>query len=223
MKTFCTFLLLHILLLAYGQSDFSLEPNPAYAEGSAGEDDFSANATIKNLTDHTIVVAWQRINNDIPSGWKSYLCSNITCAPPDISMGTFSITAQDSTNLDCYFVPEDIAGSGTVEFRLFLTDDTTQVIYATYNGDALPVSTEEPVTSEELQIYPNPANKVVFIKDGTYEYLKIFDTSGVLHAFSTYTSTINIENLQPGLYYFALYNQKDQLIATRPFLRANTK
>lgn len=218
MKIFYTFLFCIALIPGFSQTDFDLSPNPSHASDSAEEDDFSANATIKNLTEHTIVVAWQRIENDIPEGWQSYLCSNITCAPPDISMGTFSITAFDSTNLDCHFVPHDIAGSGTVEFRLFLTDDTTQVIYATYTGDALPVSTETLQTPEEIRLYPNPAEELIFIENVEPPHIvKVYGYNGSMVAEFRNQTEIPIEDLPPGIYVLALFTQDNKLLSAHSF------
>lgn len=208
-------------LVSFGQLDFSLTPIPAMVDSTAEAEAFIAHAMIKNHSDETIVIAWQRIVNDLPSNWVSYICSNITCAPPDVSMGTFSLTANDSTNLDCYFQPEGVAGLGTVELRLFLTDDTTQVINAVYQGSAIATSTSEQVLQNQIKIYPNPASRELWLASDNVQHLEVFNVIGQRQDVNLSNGKIDIEKLPIGYYVLRLYDQDRKLQSVNRFQKTN--
>jgi len=223
MKFFFTILILFLSLsTTYSQLDFELTPILAYGQGSADDDDFTAHSMIKNLSDQTIVIAWQRITNDIPQDWQSYVCSNVTCAPPDISMGTFSLIANDSTNLDCHFVPNEIAGTGTVEIRFFLIPDTSQVIVATYHGSAEPVSTAQ-VLRDKVKVFPNPATDYLSVEGEAFHHLELYSNNGRLIQTFKSNSRIDISTLTNGMYFLKLYNQDNKLISINTFQKINSK
>ena len=212
------FLLLFITLplLTIGQLDYTIQPSVSFADSVADADHFIAHAMIKNLSNETIVIAWQRINNDIPAGWQSYICSNITCAPPDVSMGTFSLTANDSTNLDCYFQPEGNPGSASVELRLFLTNDTTQVIHATYHGNASPVSNLE-VFDNKIKVFPNPVTTELYVDYEDIIDLELYTITGALIKTYSEAQQINVQSLIPGGYFLKMYNKDKKLISVTRF------
>ena len=222
MKIIITYLLLFLCSSAYSQLDFELGPVPAYAEGMADGEDFTAHTMLKNLSGETIVFGWERITNDIPAGWESYICSAITCAPPDVSWGTFSLTALDSTNLDVYFRPEGISGNGMVELRLFLTDDTTQVIYATYFGNASPVSTFQPIL-DQVKIYPCPAKDHISIENDGAVRIELFSYQGILIALFDAVTDIDISMLLSGNYFLKIYDQDKKLISVNSFQKLSTQ
>lgn len=216
MKYLLTAFTLFYSLLSFGQLDFSLTPIPAMVDSTAEADAIIAHAMIKNHSDETIVIAWQRIVNDLPENWVSYICSNITCAPPDISMGTFSLTANDSTNLDCYFKPEGTAGLGTVELRLFLTDDTTQVINAVYQGSAIATSTQEHL-QEQIKVYPNPATNDLWLNNHQIKYAEVFNMLGQVQEVNLSEGKIDLRKLLPGYYVLRLYDYDYELQSVNRF------
>ncbi len=215
-KNILTILLCFLTILSTAQLDYSLGPIPASMDTTASAEDFIAHSMIRNHSDETIVIAWQRITNDIPDGWESYICSNITCAPPDVSMGTFSLTANDSTNLDIYFVPDGVPGNGIVDLRFFLTDDTTQVIYATYFGNASPVHTTQALR-DQLNVFPNPANQTLFIEGASTNSVEIFSANGTLiRSYSNQTS-LDISALTNGFYILKIYSDEKELRSINSF------
>lgn len=162
--------LLFVLFLSgivplWGQMPFTLQPVPAEGGGSAGEDEILVHAMIRNLTDSTIVIAWERSLEDMPENWETYVCSNITCAPPNVVHGTFSLTAGDSTNLDCYFLPDGVGAFATVNLRLFYLDDTTQTLTGVYLCNATAVAVNE-TEQHEIRVFPNPAKEVLHVEAG---------------------------------------------------------
>lgn len=217
MKGFFLLLGMFYSLASAGQSDFSLTPIPAFADSTAEADAFIAHAMIKNHSDETIVIAWQRLVNDLPEDWVSYICSNITCAPPDVSMGTFSLTANDSTNLDCYFQPEGVAGSATVELRLFLTGDTTQVINATYRANAIATSTQE-IWQDRIKVFPNPtADFLILPSNQNIDLVEVYDIAGQRVSIPFQTGRINVSTLPTGIYLLKLYDQDHRLLSINRF------
>ncbi len=222
MKSILSILILLLSFSAYSQMDFELTSIPAYGDGSADDEDFTAHSMIKNLSDETIVIAWQRITNDLPQDWQSYICSNVTCAPPDISMGTFSLIAYDSTNLDCHFLPNGISGVGTVDLRFFLVQDTNQVINATYFGNAEPVSTTQALKNK-IKVFPNPATEQIFVEGNAYHFLEIYSSTGLLIQTFSENARIHINNLPNGLYFLKLYDLDRKLISINAFQKINSK
>lgn len=221
-KQVLTFLFLIHSCLLFGQLDFSLQPVPAHGEDMADTEDFLAHTMIKNLSDQTIVIAWQRIENDLPPGWASYICSNITCAPPDVSMGTFSLTAGDSTNLDCHFLPEGNPGFGKVELRLFLVQDTSQVIFASYEGNASLVSSHV-LANNPIRVYPNPATDQIYVEGTKTEQGMLYSANGTLLQKITAVKTVEVSDLPVGLYYLRLLDEHGQTLRIHPFFKTATK
>jgi len=211
MKKVWTYIFLLQSVLLFGQLD-----------ATADTEDFLAHAMIKNLSDQTIVIAWQRIENDLSQNWTSYICSNITCAPPEVAMGTFSLTAGDSTNLDCHFLPDGNPGEGLVQMKLFLTQDTSQIIFATYQGIASTVSTHA-IESDPIKLYPNPASHHIYIDSEQAYTALLYSTQGVLIRKIKDTKAINISDLPQGVYCLLLYNEHQIPINSYTFYKYSTK
>jgi len=222
MKAVFTFLCLALSLITYAQLDYTLEPIPARVDSSAEAEDFFAHSMIKNLSDQTIIITWQRINNDIPNGWESYICSDISCAPPEVSTGNFSLTAYDSTNIDCHFNPDGIPGEGIVDLRFSLYEDSTQVIQATYFANAAPVSIHQALDSK-ITIYPNPATDQIFIQGNHHQSVEVYTMLGARIAKYSNQSIVDIHKLVAGGYVLKLYDDQNKLISIKPFYKTNTK
>lgn len=160
--------LLFVPVIVNGQTGFTLLPNIANGSGHTGNMDIKIRADVINHTDTTIEVGWERIVVQMPSSWETYVCSDITCAPPSAMFGSFPLQAGDTVNLDCHFLPAGIAGMGKVILKLFPIPDTSRVILMEYNCDVeLTLSQSgNSQSSDDLFVFPNPANDRVTIWSG---------------------------------------------------------
>ena len=75
---------------AFSQTDIiSISPNPA--EGFFSVDisdpylDLEVHAEVKNLTEDTLRLKWERFEMDRPEAWQSQVCDNNFCYLPNVS------------------------------------------------------------------------------------------------------------------------------------------
>ncbi len=160
MKKIVLILCVFCVNLAYGQ-DFSVEPNPAFAEGAADNSPLIAYAEITNNTYETQTVVWKRITEDIPEEWSSNVCTSEGCILAEIPMGDFTILPLESLNVDVQFNPGEIGGNGMVELKLYLESDSANVVAAVYHGNALVTSVLE---KEGASMELFPIRQITFLK-----------------------------------------------------------
>ncbi|MEL6863988.1 MAG: T9SS type A sorting domain-containing protein [Bacteroidota bacterium] len=197
-----------LLLCSIGlqaQAPFSLSTDLAFSNDLDEQtEEITAHIEVQNATDKTLVIIWERKVNALPSGWESYVCSDIVCAPPDQAQGIFSLEAGQNTNLDCHFSPNERGGQGEVQLLLYLREDSTQQLLANYQADNGLVSVQEP-TEVPITVFPNPCpgDHVTISSKNKFEYVQICDILGHVWVEEQGTdlhSSLSIGHLPPGLY-----------------------
>ena len=89
------------------------------------------------------------------------------------------------------------SGSFEYEYRLSPTCDLTSI---------------EDKVNGNFEIYPNPTNDILNIEgDKLWSEIQIFDISGKLQFTSSYTTKLNIQELDAGLYYLRIISEGEKL------------
>lgn len=173
-----TFLLITFVLSA--QTGFHMLPNVVEGIGDTGNLDIKIRADVVNETDTTIEVGWERIVMEMPDVWSTYVCSDITCAPPSAFFGSFLLPPNDTVNLDCHFLPEATAGNGKVILKLFPIPDTSRVLLMEYNCRVELTSAQNNfVDNSNIFIYPNPTkNDVTIVSSRAVQKISILNSLG---------------------------------------------
>jgi predicted acyl esterase len=101
----------------------------------------------------------------------------------------------------------------------FADNMPTQIILPLKGGTLYPVSTEKAFSNPHLTIYPNPANEnlsIVFNENGDFNY-QIFNLLGqsVIKGKLTEITTVNVTNLEAGVYLLNILNSEHKVVATQ--------
>jgi len=159
--------------------------------------------------------------------------NELTIAAPANSTKTFNITSNTSwttSSNQTWLTVDDASGSGNSTITLTATANpttATRTATVTVSGDGVSNQTVSviqdagttgiiDITKKDFEIYPNPANNVLFINTETENVLvSIFDLIGNLLINKQATnSEIDISNLQKGIYIVKIEN-KNKLIIKR--------
>jgi hypothetical protein len=191
--------------------------------------------SVTNLTTGTANIDWEVIETDFPADWKaaSGICDPAGCFSfhdlwPSPSARTFGI------------------GPGSSVFYLsvdFAATTTTGCYYAKVRMDNATIPADTAIATfiicktalsikafsrapEEISVYPNPATNVISVIYGSGIGVKSISIHNIIgRQLSTYrvtedtSTTLNIENLPPGMYSVRILNANGNAIATRRFAK----
>ncbi len=95
-------------------------------------------------------------------------------------------------------------------------------LFCTPGGGCIMVSIDKSVSNEDVKMYPNPAEDVLYFSNLSCEYeLKIYDVAGKLvkHAnINTSNSFVHIEAMKSGIYFVELLNSKTRERSTKKLI-----
>jgi len=148
---------------------------------------------------------------------------NILFSSPNYSGGT-AIQVTETFDLPdgCYtFEVEDSYGDGinyqVTNAHLYLTDSEGLVLMsyptgAIGLGDVVNFSTKTltglaKTSSDKIQVYPNPAQNTIFIKNENKAHVELFDMSGKCLT-STHENQLDISNFANGIYFLKISDSK---------------
>lgn len=212
-----------LLLLAFqiqAQDPFTIEPNPSEGFGVSSDNFFNANAELFNNTDSTIVFVWERIIEDLPADWKSSVCLNITCLPPDQTSGEFTLEAGYSLALNSTFYPNGAAGSGQVELKISIKNDTTHTFTQVYFGNADATNAINISPKELFHLFPNPtSNSFSITKNYNFSTIEIYNGQGKKVEEFTSSDYYNIGQLPSNLYFVHVLSKQKEVLTVLKLLK----
>lgn len=106
--------------------------------------------------------------------------------------------------------------------KFFLTDDTTQVINATYYGNATPLNTFN-LIKEQIKIYPNPATDQIYIDSENLHIVEIYSSLGNLIQTFSGKDRIKVNILKNGIYFLKIYSLDKKLVSISAFQKINSR
>lgn len=207
-------LFLLISISAQAQIPFSISPNNAEGFGSASDIFFNADAVLFNNADSTITFEWERTFVEMPSGWETSVCTNFTCLAPTLAFGEFTIESGYSMDLNCTFFPNNVAGDGEVKLKVWIKNDTTQIITQTYFGFADAVSTIESEIEQSINIFPNPTQgSFKLSSDLDFKEIEIYTSKGELVQKLGKQTIYDIQYLPTNLYFINVLSEQNEVLA----------
>jgi hypothetical protein len=232
MKHILPFLLLFTAHWAGAQQQvLEILPNPNVSTFQVDLKDFWAEpiapSRIKNLSDQTINLRWEREVMSAPAGWEFRVCDTIACYTSSVVSNVVfggqpnlpvPILKKESTKLDLHVLPRGI--EGCAEVRLKLTDATnpnnllSSAVYKICVGSLTPVTEQE---NNQIRIFPNPASDYISMSRNTVvrqiwvsnilgKRIKSFNVS--------YPSRYDISDIPDGIYMVSLIDSKGSIFKT---------
>jgi len=177
-------------------------------------------------------VTFQRIRRYHKAGWTDQVCDDLICFDANNAdiwnrpgNPSLVIPAGDSSVFQPKVFPNGIDGCSIytyiIKYGAFQSyGDSVQVTY-TIGGIDCFLGTDEMETTLEYSVYPNPVNDVLNISiSENNTSISIFDIVGKNVSdmkLINGTNTLNIENLNPGVYFYSI-ERNGNLIETKKLI-----
>jgi hypothetical protein len=156
----------------------------------------------------SLSITWELISINVPTGWDYSMCDLGTCYPGipagPTTMNTATVGGSDpflGLNID----PQNIAGTGTVVVRVYLTGNSSNPDTLTWKITGNAVSIEELTSGGPIKIYPNPVSDKLNINLGNIEIKEVNITDALGRMVlqpktSAGNNTLDLSGLQKGFY-----------------------
>jgi len=163
-------------------------------------------------------VKWEATSVNMPSGWQFYVCDPGACQQPGVSNANFYLDTGRSL-FSVHFMPNGIAGNGSMTVKVFETANPNQFITKTFSVKATGVSVAD-LHKNSVNIYPNPASDWISIsapKEMGEANIEIFNLLGRRVRFERMNASnerpvINMEDLPRGNYMVRITPKQGQPI-----------
>jgi len=127
-----------------------------------------------NLTDSTYLVDFIRLQEVIPEGWETSLCTE-ACFPPNISEGIFFLDEMATDDISFYFYPST-PGMGSADLLFVNTVDENNTFLYTLYANALAVGIEDVDPVQSFILDHN--NRQIILESREANQLRIFNLAG---------------------------------------------
>lgn len=107
----------------------------------------------------------------------------------------------------CYYT----AQSGNVEEYVCWVDDIT------FPGNTMILGVESVEDDSNMEVYPNPANDIIYVKGDIIQYVEIYNTVGsrVISKNVIDSESINIADLTSGIYFVRIVDKQGNTTTTK--------
>ena len=184
--------LLPILFLSFGlfqtaqaqsQSAFHVFPNPADTIAPLDSYDNPADGEIKNISNDTIKVKWERQIIMLTADVTTAVCDPVNCWFPGIGTKIFQLAPNEMGQLIVHFYNNAYdpapgqAGSGIVHLKLTNLNDLTDTLTAVYTYSTLTGIKDLPAAN--VKLFPNPTADFFTLENATdVAYIRMYTLDG---------------------------------------------
>jgi hypothetical protein len=197
-------------------------------EGSANGAEIVVYVSVHNNGGSEMDVLCQRYELDLVPGAQSAICWGGLCFPPDVSLSPLSATIPAGGTNDEFsghYYPNTNVGMSTVAFTFFDENNPNDSAMVTVMFDGLTTGIDDPVASQEISIYPNPADAQVNVEVQNHNltndlFVRVTDSKGAVvlqETLQSGTTTLNTRALSEGLYFMNAYSE-NKVIASKKIL-----
>lgn len=201
-----------------GQVTYS--PNPVEVSADPSEtSDIQADFELKNEGSDTVFLAWKLQVIDQPSDWQYYVCDTEICynyGQNESSTERPNVLPPNSSIIIMFHaLPAEIEGVGEYNIQFFeVSKPDSMVVEVPVFVNTVTTSNKN-IISKGLKLFPNPATD--FFRINTGDLVKKIDIYSVVGekicSFNaSQGSYYNITNLNTGMYYVRLLDEKEDII-----------
>ena len=202
--------------------------------------------TITNTTNSSTTYTWSIISYNIPSGWVfAGFCDNAGCYNASAlagqsetsamvhANGSITVNNGDTTHtdrMDVYptFDEFTIPPLGSVAWMSVVFTDNNSfplhkdtLTFICTNNKTTSINTANTALSENIQLYPNPANNhvnVVYSRSLNVKNIAVYNLIGrmvKIYKVGNTSAKLDIDDLPSGVYFVRLLNDKGIIVGTR--------
>ena len=179
--------------------------NCSGTETQASQGSFTTGYTYSFVTNGTSVTFTFELLDTDKSGVVAYLWreSPFSETPMSGSGNSFSITVNDFTIGETISYACKFAFAGGLAVTQFFSYEV---------GDDCAFSSDQLSSSNQVFVYPNPANKEVFVSvsQGSIDSLELYTINGIKIKKATATDRLQVDELASGLYLIKVYQKGQQ-------------
>lgn len=227
--TFLSFVFLTNIVL-FSQSIIPIPNDSGYVSAVVPADEFEpvdCHLYIKNNHGTATTFTWGLKDYAAPSGWELKLCDNNNCY--DLLIGnnkheSLLVNAGDTMDMKFQFSPHLIAGSGSVNVVIYVTDDSAATaIVLNYGANfSSGLNSVSPLSQSNFKIFPNPVKNsftVFGLENSGNLSLEIYDMKGASVHSEIIGAThnqieISVNHLAKGDYLLKAYSKSGQVLGT---------
>jgi Secretion system C-terminal sorting domain len=200
-----------------GQATFSFKPSTVIVSVPKDTDEVIGHISIRNTAAVAKSYTWQRVVNQMTTGWETLICDKEQCHGSMTSKQTFVLTAGEESRLDVHARPNGIAGTANIDLIVSETNNSTNTGVAKYLFNTSTATKE--VDKSNLRIAPNPVQDFFTIMDETeiVEEISIYNMIGrQMKNFKSVGSgqKINISDFPDGIYLIRLLSKNGNTLKT---------
>lgn len=227
-------LLFSALILRGVSQNITVTLTPQIVNAGVPLDSFEvrAKATMKNTSTTTKKFVWRRTIIAMTSGWQSLVCDSQGCWASGVNDAPEQITlaAGATSNMDVYIRPNRIAGSATIEVKVFEFGNEANAVTGRYLFSSTTSTKDAAKSNASVKIYPNPATDYFSIQDDYDVVDKVIVYNMIGRVVKNYTVSNNnngakytLNDLPEGLYIIRLLNNKGATVKTLRLNKAKAK
>ena len=202
-------LLLFFVTTAFSQNIQFVHDEIVTGEGSAC-DAFYAMSGVINNTGAEQIIAWERLENNMPCDWFNSVCDINICYAPFLDNFEFQLADGDTMYLSVSFYAVNQEATGSVVMRAYVKDDPTIADTLIYEASSTPCENSEACvssisTAEVLSenMYPNPVSSILYIDQMRAKgFVSLYSTRGqkVFHLNDFQNGSIDLSHFYKGTY-----------------------
>jgi hypothetical protein len=180
--------------------------------------DSPAHGEIKNVSNGTISIKWERHIIDTTAGITTAVCDPVSCWFPGVSSKTFQLNKDSIGQLTVHFYnaasdpAPGQAGSGIVHLKLTNVNNAADTLTCVYTYSTLTGTNELPVAN--VKLFPNPTTDFFTLSNGEeVASIRVFTIDGRVVARFEHAAdnTYSIANLPVGNYVVSFEDKNGQL------------
>jgi hypothetical protein len=231
MKHILPYLFSFLFLSLHGQSVLEILPNPHINTFQVDLKDFwaepIAQSRIKNISDQTINLRWEREIVNAPAEWEFRICDTVACYTSSIISNVvlggqpnipIPLLKKESTKLDVHVLPRGVPGCAEIKMKISDATNPSNILSnAVYK---LCVTSLTPVNESEnntIKVYPNPASDYFSLtRNSVIKQIRISNILGKnIRTYSTsFNGKYDISDLTDGIYMVSLIDSKGGIFKT---------
>ncbi len=206
-------------------AQLSVSSTYATAQGKTSEE-ISPNIILKNISSRTLELKWERIKNQLPSGWESAVCDK-QCYSGYLDSKTFSLAPGESiSDFRVNFRPNGNDGIGSAEIKIFELKQPQNQYTITFSASANPSVSSNSISNSIPSVYPNPVTEFLSVSDPSNDvkYVEIYNLVGKKiyeFALRNDNAKIDVSELQRGIYIVRLLDKNRHLLRTQKVSKYN--